>query len=253
MTEQAKQKEDDLLNLTGPDEEDSTEPETEPKITYQREVVQSIPLTIVRGERIFEVSILMGPMQDEQFFKLMEKVPENAKRVKGVSLELFAPYADLGRQLATGREGYVQREDWRQKTPSYDFIGAMQSYLHVTTAKADDTVDSDLELLDDDAEVPVSLTPAFNGQECRTRIFFREETKDQMDEYLAAIGGEPQKNVIASHKKISKERRLFALYNQLKTRDENYSDAGVPAWHAIEAVSGFLNSQVARMGKLSSV
>jgi hypothetical protein len=72
-----------------------------------------------------------------------------------------------------------------------------------------------------------------------------------MDEYFALQQNQPRKNVLASAKKVSKERRMFALYQELQVRADGYVNR-VPAWHAIKAVEGFLQLQVARLGKLPS-
>jgi hypothetical protein len=235
---------DDLELL--PDEEIEVK-ETRP---YDADAVQAVNITVPRGEKNFHVSFKMNPLSDERFFKMVEQVPEQIKRIRIPSPEVFLPYAEVGRQLAIERFGYKPNPNWREKTHPHDFISAVIALTEVDFYFEGLEATED-ELLDDDAEVPIKLISAFDGEECITTIWFQEETKEVMDEYFALQQNQPRKNVLASAKKVSKERRMFALYQELQVRADGYVNR-VPAWHAIKAVEGFLQLQVARLGKLPS-
>lgn len=215
------------------------------QVIYDADAVQNIPLKIPKGERLHNVEWQMNPLSDEEYFALMERMPENAKRVATLSVELLAPYAELGKQKAISRKGYKERADWRERTHPHDYISMVQSYLSVT---ADNKSFSTDELLDDDAETPVTLISSFNGEKAITVCYFAEEKQADIDEFLAALNNEPPKNALASAAKESKERRLYKLYKKLHRRHEGYASR-VPAFHAVEAISAFLNGQLIRLGK----
>ncbi len=216
------------------------------EMLYDAAANQKIPLTVTKGGKSYDVAIELSKITADEYFQLMEDIPNGAKRIKTVSVDLFAPYAALGKEKAVARYGYKNRDDWRVATRDSDYISAVKSYLDVSAQT--ETVETG-DLLDDDDETAILLISNFGGRETNTSIFFREETKAEMDEYLAALGDQPQKNAIASNKKISKERRLFALYEAMTTRGEGYADGKVPVWHGIEAVAAFFNVSLARLGK----
>lgn len=223
------------------------EKEEKPALIYDRQAVQKVPLTVWRGDAAFDVAIEMNPLSDEDYFALMEEIPAHAKRVKAISTDFFAPLAEAGKRLAIARHGYREREDWREKTHPHDFVSAISLYLSVSV---DENVPRASGLLDDDEDVRILLDSHFSGAECRTSVFFKGwETQSQRDEYLAAREGKPQAGRIASHKRLSTERRLYDLYLELTTGNENYAEGGVPAWHAVAAVEGYFSAQLLRMGK----
>lgn len=220
--------------------------EASQNILFDSQASQKIPLKIRKGTREFDVAIEFAPSSDEEWFELMEAIPAAARRLKSVSVELFAPYAALGRNKAVARYGYADNPNWKTATRDSDYISAMKGYFDVWADT--ETVETSKELLDDEAESPVKLISNFNERECETQIFFQEASKDQTDEFMGALAGLPNKTALASAKKVSKERRLYALYTALKTREENYSDR-IPAWHAVEAVTAFFNMEMQRLGK----
>lgn len=225
--------------------DDEARPPQEPAVIYDRNATQRVPLVAPQGDKTFNVEVEIAPISDEDYFKLLEEIPENAKKIKGVSVDLFMPFANLGRRLAVARYGFKERSDWRERMNDTYFISAVQGVLECS-ATSDEEVIKD-ELLDDDAVIRIPLRAPFNGRECETEIFFREESKEEMDEFFAALRGDPKKGVLASAKKISKERRLFDLYQETRVEVKNYKDDLVPAWHAIEAVQVFFLRQFARV------
>lgn len=218
------------------------------KTVYDADAVQNIPLVLFHGSEMFEVSIEMNPVEDEEWLKLVESVPANIKKVKSISFELFAPFANLGREKATAQHNYEERSDWKTATPDEHFMQMMNSYLQVS-ANVDDSV-TEKTVFRFTQDAPIRLTSNQSGNEVETVIYFKLATREQMDEYLLIEANTPNKNHLASAQKISKERRYLALYNELKTRDENYASR-VPAWHAIEAVKVFMDTSISNMGKQS--
>ncbi|MCY7374751.1 MAG: hypothetical protein LH472_02110 [Pyrinomonadaceae bacterium] len=213
---------------------------------YDADANQKIPLPIIeKGGKNYEVAIELSPITDEDYFQLMDDVAAAARRIKIISIDLFEPFAELGRRKAVARYGYKERDDWKTATRNVDYISAVKSYFHVSAEP--ESVDTK-ELLDDDAATQIRLLPSFAGREVETFISFREENKAQMDEFLAALSGQPNKSALASSKKVSKERRVYELYEQLQVGSENYLNR-IPAWHCVEAVTMFLNLEILRMGK----
>lgn len=215
------------------------------QVIYDADAKQTIPLKIEKGGKLHKVEWEMNPISDEEFFVLMEAMPENAKRIGTLSVELLAPYAEIGKKKAISRKGYKERADWRDRTHPHDYISIVQAYL---TVAADNNSFSTDELLDDEAETAVTLISSFNKQKAKTVCYFAEEKQADIDEFLAALNNEPPKNALASAVKESKERRIYKLYKKLNRNNEGYASR-VPAWHAIEAVSAFLNGQLIRLGK----
>ncbi len=214
---------------------------------YDATVNRKIPLTISKGGREFGVAIEFAPVSNDEWFDLMSAIPEAVKRVKRVSIELFAPFAELGRAKAVARYGYKEKPDWRTATRDSDFISGLKSYLNVVADIESIATD---DLLDDDADTPIKLKSEIEGFDWETCIYFREESKTEMDEFIALLNDQPNKTALATHKKTSPERRLYALYEALNTRVEGYTDDVVPAWHAAEAVKTYFDSQLVRLGKL---
>ena len=212
---------------------------------YDANAIQKIPLTITKGSKSYDVAIELEPITDDEYFQLIDDALDSAKKLKSVSIELFQPRADLARKKAIARYGYVENKDWKTATKDADFISALDSYLQVSANTESESVE---DLLDDSDETPIVLASVFNGIETKTTIYFREETKAQMDEFLAIDGGLPQKNALASHKKISKQKRLFALYEALVKGSDGYASQ-IPAWHGLAAVAAYLSGQLQRMGK----
>ncbi|MDQ3747967.1 MAG: hypothetical protein M3367_02965 [Acidobacteriota bacterium] len=214
---------------------------------YDARANQKIPLTIAKGDKQFDVAIELAPVTDDEWFQLMADVPAGAKRIKTISVELFAPYAKLGREKLVNRFGYKDNPNWKLATRDKDCISALKSYLNVVANK--DAIETD-DLLDDDVDTPVALSSEIVSIDWETTIYFREETKAEMDEFLAAFNNAPDKTAIATHKKTSAERRFYALGEALMTRSEGYKNDIVPAWHLVEAVKVYLDSQLVRLGKL---
>lgn len=212
-------------------------------LPYDADAVQSMPITVRKGSLVRTTAIDFNPMSDEAWFQLMASLPEHAKRMKKVSLEVFAPFATAGRALAAAAHNYGNRPDLLTAIPDEHYIQGFMLYLQVTPVADGETGEYSW-----DEDTPVKLVSAPNAVETETRIYFKEASKAQIDEYLAAKTGAPQENVLASAAVVSKERRIFALYNQLYTRSENYKSR-IPAWHAVEAVSAFLESYVVNVGK----
>jgi len=239
------QKDLQIVIETNPDLIDDEPQEEITQVIYDADAKQNIPLKLAKGNRLHNVEWEINPITDDEFFALMEAMPDNAKRVNRLSVELLAPFAELGKKKALSRKGYKERADWREKTKIQDYISIMQSYLYVV---ADDKSFSTDELLDDEAETPVSLIAGFSGKKVKTVCYFKEESQDDMDEFIAARDGAPPKNALASAAVLSSERRIYKLYKKLHVRHENYASR-VPVWHAIEAVTAFLSAQITRLGK----
>lgn len=226
--------------------EQANERET-PANIYDATVNRKIPLTIAKGEHQFDVAIEIAPVSNDEWFELIEAVFAGVKRIKTVSVEMFAPYAKLGREKAIARFGYKENPNWREATRDSDFISALKAYLNVVADTESIATD---DLLDDDADTPIKLKSEILSIDWETVIYFREETKAEMDEFLAALSNQPNKIILASHKKESAEHRIYALYEAMVTRTEGYKDEVVPAWHAVEATKTYLDSQLVRLGKL---
>lgn len=216
---------------------------------YDADAKQTVYLDIHKGSKVYDVSWEMNPLDDETFFTLTDELPENARRLKDkVSTEIFMPLAEIGSTLAIKRHGYKERADWKEKTKPADYVSIMNTILKAEIIT--DEINTD-ELLDDSEETPVTLSVVFNGVEIRPIIYFKEETQAQIDEFLAIMAQQPQRNVLASAKKKSNERRMYELFTQLHAREEKYKSR-VPAWHAVEAVKSFLDMQLGRLGKFQA-
>ena len=172
-------------------------------------------MTIKKGNKIFDVSIDLAFLSNDRYFQLVEKVPEIFKRIQMVTLDAFAPFAELGKELAVARHGYKERDDWREATRDSDYINAVKSLLLANGVYVNENDDN---LLDDDEGTCIELVVTFNGSELKTKAFFREETKAEMDEFLAATSNEPRKNVLASAKKYPKNGEYLNYFRHSTQR-----------------------------------
>lgn len=83
---------------------------------------------------------------------------------------------------------------------------------------------------------------------------FREESKDEVDEFLAITTGKNKRGKLASRAKSKKIEdsdwfRKIELYDAVCKEQEGYKTAP-PAYHKIPVIESFFAQQIARMGKL---
>jgi len=224
---------------------------TEPTL-YDITAKQRIPFTISKNGREFPVAHILKPLSNERFFLLQEDVQRMADRIKKLSTTMFEPKQKLWDELVESREGYKEREDWRQATHQSDCLAAINALLHVQTidesdAEADDTD----ELFDDDALTKISFNAMFNGVLITNMSHsFRQESKAEMNTFMALETDDTNPNALASAVKQSKAQKLYELGRKLLSEAEGYKDASqIPAWHLAVTTESYFLRQIARAGK----
>lgn len=225
-------------------------PQAGPPTLYDVSQPQTIPFTITRGGKSFRVSHTVQPPSNERFFQLQEDIDETLSRAKKASTLVFDPKLILWKEIVISRTGFVDRDDWKEATHPSDAVGVINAMLHIEVqAEEEQDVTNDDELLDDDALYVV----AFNAQQGNALLTnlshsFRQESKAEMDEYLAIISDQPSPNVMASAVKMSKAERYYRLGKKLLQGSTGYA-SDIPAWHLAFTVEVFLARQLGRMGK----
>jgi hypothetical protein len=224
---------------------------TEP-VLYDVRNPQTIPFAVTRGGKTFRVSHTVQPPSNERFFQLREAVEEALTRAKKVSSFVYDPHVELWKEIALSREGFKERDDWKEVTHPSDAVGVLNALFHITPlAEEEQDITNDDELLDDEALYVV----AFHAQQGNTLLpnlthSFRQESKAEMDEYLAIMSDQPNPNALASSEKMSKAERYYRLGKKLLRGHTGYAEGSeVPAWHLAFTVEVFLARQLGRMGK----
>jgi hypothetical protein len=193
-----------------------------------------------------------APLTDELFFHFEQRKKTRA-RVSGQDLltvrnedQEVSAAEWLWNELALGRDGYVTRDDWRERTNVLDKAQAIRDGLLAVYAVRGAVVTSidpsEMEPVDDDLGTEIALDCLFNSTALTVRHAFRAPSAADVKEYdrlmriadnLIARGGrrpESAQVVIPS-----KARELAALYDRLAVGADGYA-ARVPAHHKREAV-----------------
>jgi hypothetical protein len=219
---------------------------------YDADAEQLIPLSITKNKKSFRVIHRLLPLSDERYFALERARREVQKRlIKRGDLGVFSfdPNAELWNDLAIERIGYAPTPDWKAKTYYLDKTSAITALLHAQIIDETDADDADADELLGDDDFEVNLRVLQSGVLIETAHYFREETKAEMDEFLAIMSEKPNPNALASATKREElSERLCALYDAMATGSEGYAGR-VPAWHKVTAVSTHLSRQFARLGK----
>lgn len=246
-----------------------------PSPFYDADAPQRVELTIKRTDpqtkkiKKYRVAHLFAPMSDEQFFQ-HEAKKNIVQKVSGTDI-LNVRTQDknlqaaewLWNQLATGREGYVERSDWKEKTDLLDKQTAIKDGLlavfPVNDSDADifddallETVEGEEEfsddLVDEDAQTVVRLDCLFNNHPITTTHYFRapsakdtgdyEELMKRASNMMDGRRGFRQQKRNSQTAQISipsKARELCALYDRLIINTDGYAGR-VPAHHKRDAV-----------------
>lgn len=241
---------------------------------YDADASQRVGLTVKKtaGDgktRKHKVAHIFRPMSDEDFFKF-EEMKRVVQKVSGTDI-LNVQTEDnnlrasewLWTQLATARKGYVERDDWKEKTNLLDKQTAIEKGLLAVFVAEEDTGsdpfaddsseldDADAELSDDELsdDVPtlIKLDCLFNETPITTAHHFSEPSAADVNDYEKTMrkatnrmnarrGFRQKKNAQVSELSIpSKARELCALYDRLIIKSDGYAGR-VPAHHKREAI-----------------
>jgi hypothetical protein len=191
----------------------------------------------------------LAPVTDELFFQYEQK-KQIRVRVSGQDLlvvrnddQELAAAEWLWNELAVGREGYVERDDWRARTNLWDKAQAVREGLLAVyvTGDANPVTDGEDELVDDDLGTEIALDCLYNGTVLTTRHAFSAPSAADVKEYDRMM--RVADNLIARGRRSdaaqivipSKARELAALYDRLIIQTDGYVGR-VPAHHKREAV-----------------
>lgn len=237
----------DLTSL----DEDTTTVTTEPTL-YDMTAEQRIPFSIEKNGRNFPVAHVLKPLSNERFFLLQEEILRMAERIKRLSTTMYEPKDKLWLDLVESREGYVEREDWQKSTHQSDRLAAINALLHIQTLDGPENETEEVdELFDDDALTKISFNAMFNGVLITNMSHsFRQESKAEMNTFLALETDDTDPNALASAVKKSKAQKLYELGRSLFREAEGYKDASqIPAWHLAVTTESYFIRQIARAGK----
>ena len=227
-------------------------PETEQETLFDAHAEQRVELTIQYRGTERTVAHRFAPLSDELFFQY-EQRKKMLVQVSGQELlvvrnedEELAAAEWLWNELAIGREGYVPRDDWRQRTNVLDKAQAIgEGLLAVYAVRGESAPAGEVEatdLVDDDLGTEIELDCLFNNTAFTTHHAFRAPTAADVKTYdrlmriadnVIARGGRRPRG--AQLVIPSKARELAALYDALIVTAEGYAGP-VPAHHKREAV-----------------
>lgn len=237
----------DLASL----DEENTTTTTKPTL-YDMTADQKIPFTISKNGRDYPVAHILKPLSNERFFLMQEEILRMAERIKRLSTTMYEPKDKLWLDLVISREGYVEREDWQASTHQSDRIAAINALLHIQTLDGPENETEEVnELFDDDALTKISFNAMFNGVLVANMSHsFRQESKAEMNTFLALETDDTDPNQLASAVKKSKAQKLYELGRTLFREAEGYKDSSqIPAWHLAVTTESYFLRQIARAGK----
>lgn len=203
--------------------------------------------------KLYRVGHTFKPLNDDRYFQYVDEVGKAANRIAQTEVletQNFAPQEKLWNELASDRIGYAKNpEDWKERTALFVKANAIKLFLQVGAVPIETEEAEEGELLDDSEELfETKLNCVQNAIAITTSHFWREETREEMDEFLAIQAGAPQKGVLASGVKKTKEQRLCELYDAVCVEQKFYA-AHVPAWHKKEMAEQYFRQRFLLLGK----
>lgn len=220
---------------------------------YDTDSLQIIPFTVTQGNKTVRASHTLNVPSNERYLQMQSEIEDVISRAKKASSLIFDPKIKLWRDIVVSRQGWVERDDWKDRTHPADAIGVINALFWVSVLDEEDQIvsDNDEILLDDDDGYIVKFNTRFGAAELQGLSHtFRQESKAEMDEYLAIIANEPNSNELASAAKRSRVEKLYRLGTKLLVGRTGYTDESeTPAWHLAFTTEAFFTRQLARMGK----
>lgn len=226
--------------------------ETETLILYDSRIEQRIPLILHKNGKQYNLCHIIAPLDPDRFFEMERAAEQTASKLKKLSTDIYGPKQKLWSDLVQGREGYKDRADWKTATHQSDCIAVINALLHADVLSNDDTEITTDEILFDDEELTVIAFNALQSGALITNMMhsFRQETKAEMDEFLALQTNEPNPNELASAIKLTKSEKLCRLGQRLLKGSTGYAEGSdIPPWHLAATTESFFIRQINRMGK----
>jgi len=247
--------EDPTVKTIQADDDDEMEtPVLDTPVFYDARKPQRIALKLTKNGIDYPLHHLIEPLTDERYFAFQLEMEERLGKGDGVNTDMiFGPKHRLWKELVTGREGYVERDDWKEKTHYTDANKAIDyliSILLTDIKKSSEETDGEL-LFDDDALTTIPFSTMYNGINIQGMSHsFRQETKAEMDAFMAIENGEANPNELASAEKVSMAERYCRLGRKMIRGNVGYeSGSPIPAWHLAGTTRAFFLRQLGRMGK----
>lgn len=224
--------------------------EAKEQILYDSRLAQRIPLSLEKSGQEFRVYHNLNPLPNERYFEYQDEIVELAARIKKISTAIMAPQHKLWLDLVESREGYTEREDWKEKTYQNDAVAAIAALLQVQILdNSEIEPKSKSDVYDEDALHVIAFRAMQSGVLMTLTHSFREETKKESDEFMAIDAGQGDENNVSSADKKSKQERLYRLGKKILAETDGYVDCEIPAWHLAATTETFFLRQTARMGK----
>lgn len=221
------------------------------QIKYDTTLTQSVSFQVEQNNKTYQLTHVIKPLTDERFFQLEKERAAIIKKIgkkSTLSIEIYKPLENVWNELAVERTGAKPREDWKERTHYLDKANVITALtrIEIISEGEDETTE---DLFDDEANFTIYAKVFFNNNFLPVTFYFKQESKAQMDEFVAILQDKPNANALASlSNPKSIAERLCDLFDALIESYEGYSSQ-VPAWHKIAAVSTQLNNQMSRLGK----
>lgn len=221
-------------------------------VLYDARSPQRIGLTLSKNGIDYPITHILGPLDNKRYFEMQLEIEELAGEGEGVNSDLFfGPKHNVWKDIATGREGYKQRDDWREKTHPTDCAKAIDFMINIVMqdSKAEDAPEGEL-LFDEDELTIIKFNCQYNGNLLKGLSHsFRQETKAEMDAFMAIETGRTP-DTLASAEKVSVAERLYRLGKSMLKEHHGYAPGSpIPAWHLAGSTRSFFLRQLSRMGK----
>lgn len=237
---------------------------------YDADAQQRIGLTLTSYKpggprRVFNVTHILRGMTDDEFYEYEERKKVIQQITGGDILNVrtdddsLQAAAWLWDRLAIGREGYIERPDWKERTNILDQQTAIEKGLlavYVVNDESEVVEEAADELVDDDyhqdSTTVVILECYFNESIVQTTHYLKPPTAKDVADFekimkrvnnlIDSRRGFRQRKPVAKMAIPSKARELAQLYDRLIIRTEGYAGR-VPAHHKRDVVLELFNRE----------
>ncbi len=227
----------------------------EASVQYDASASQNIPLVLNGRGKDFTVRHILDPLSDDRYFLFQEELERTVGRIRKtekLTTAMHQPKDNLWDDLATGVEGYKERDDWKAGVHQTHKTAVISALCDVQLL--DEEAEEEITAWDIDAPITVPFRAMYSGTLLLDlKLIFRPETAAEMDEFLSLETRQPNPQELASAQKTSQAARLARLGRKLLTDQHGYKDGStVPAWHLAPATEAFFLRQIAQTGKSSA-
>jgi hypothetical protein len=243
---------------------DKTKEVEKKKLVFDADSEQRVEMDRIDNGKRYAIAHIFHPVLDEEYFEYAKR-QKHVQKVSGTDKVQITSEDDnlrasdwLWKELIIKREGYKERENWKDNVLLQEKHAAINGLLATHIPNADEAiVDAEEgELIDEEqnfTETVVVLQCAYNAWVIDTRHYFAFPSAREVEQYEAIkrrstsvggrVGGVFKTQASASIYTNSQAKALADLYDKLIEKTEGYKGR-VPAYHKEVAVSQVFANEI---------